>query len=302
MNEQSGNRGGASAPNIDGASRLLGVFGWPVKHSLSPVMHNAALTYLNLPLVYVPFEVAPENLETALRSLPALGIVGVNLTIPHKERALMLVDEATARAQEVGAVNTVHVVDGRLIGDNTDGEGFGRSLAETGLNMAQRTAVVLGAGGAARSVVFQLLRMQCPEIVIANRTRERAQDLADAAVAAGFPQGIVRAIGWDDDAELSDSIRRCGLLAQTTRVGMHPDTDAMPPVSEQSLHVDLLVYDLIYNPAETRLMNLARRRGCRTLNGAKMLVYQGAAAFERWLGRTPPVDIMERAITERLLR
>ena len=289
-------------PDVRGDTRLLGVFGYPVEHSLSPPMHNAALARLGLSYIYVPFPVMPRALEVALRSLGPLGIVGINLTIPHKERALELVDEVTDEAREVGAVNTVHCVDGRLIADNTDGRGFYAPLREAGFEARGCRAVVIGAGGAARAVVFRLAREGAETIWLANRTRGRAERLAEAVADAGYGADRVRPLALDDSERLERAIQGAELLVQTTRVGMHPETDAEPPAPVQALHRNLFVYELVYNPMETRLLAEARRRGCRTLGGVKMLVYQGAAAFERWTGIWPPTDVMEAAVIESLGR
>jgi shikimate dehydrogenase len=294
----------AAANTIRGSTRVLGVFGYPVEHSLSPSMHNAALMRLGLSYVYVPFSVTPDALGAALRSLPALGIVGVNLTIPHKERAMSLVDEVTEDAREVGAINTVHCVDGRLIADNTDGRGFFQPLREAGLEVRDRQAVVVGAGGAARAVVFQLVRNGAVTIWLANRSLERAERLAASVAKAGFGADRVRPLPLEDRDALERAMRGAELLVQTTRVGMAPEIDAPPPVPIAALHRNLFVYDLVYNPMETRLLAEARKCGCQVLGGVKMLVYQGAAAFERWTGVWPPTDVMEAAVTEnlRLLR
>lgn len=279
--------------SLQGDTRLVGVFGWPVAHSLSPAMHNAAFAALEMSFAYVPFAVRPEALETALRGLEPLGVVGVNLTIPHKERALPLMDEATGEARRVGAVNTVHCVEGRLIGDNTDGHGFHEPLREMGFEVAGRGALIVGAGGAARSVTFRLAEAGA-RITLANRTIERAERLAEAvAEATGVRPDV---IPLEDVEKVARALRGAELLVQTTKVGMHPDATAPPPVPVEALHPDLLVYDLVYNPLETELLRQARRRGCRTLTGVKMLVFQGAAAFERWTGRRPPTDVMEKAV------
>ncbi len=277
-----------------GDTRIVGVFGCPVEHSRSPAMHNAAFTALNLPYLYLPFAVTPENLVQALRSLPALGIVGVNLTIPHKEAALKLMDEATEEAQEVGAVNTVHCVDGRLVGDLTDGFGFYRPLQERGVEIQGQNAVVLGAGGAARSVVFRLVREGAARITLVNRTRARAEALAQKAAKTG--SSTIEVLEFGEEARLENAIRESILLIHTTQVGMFPLDGEIAPAPLSAFHPDLLVYDLIYNPLETRLLREARERRCQTLSGVKMLVYQGAKAFERWTGIFPPVEVMEKAV------
>jgi shikimate dehydrogenase len=287
-----------SIPFVRGSTKVIGVFGHPVTHSLSPAMHNAALAALGLPFIYVPFPVAPEGLGAALGALGALGIVGVNLTIPHKEAALAFLDEITQEARDVGAVNTVHCRDYRLLGDNTDGFGFYEPLRESGYEIADREAVVLGAGGAARSVAFRLAR-EGARLCLINRTRERAVRLAQALADAGLNTGGITALAPEDPA-VERAMSRAALLVNTTRVGMVPEHLAPPPVPAQWLHPDLLVYDLVYNPVETELLKQARKRGCRTLTGVKMLVYQGAAAFQRWTGHWPPTDIMEAAVLQGL--
>ncbi len=284
----------ASEFRISGETQIVGVFGCPVAHSLSPAMHNAAFAALNLPFAYVAFPVRPEALGPALASLSALGVVGVNLTIPHKESALPFLDEITDAAREVGAVNTVHCQNGRLLGDNTDGYGFYEPLREMGYDMAGRQAVVLGAGGAARAVVAQLIR-EGARVVIANRSPERAERLAQDMNAI-FPGAGVQVIALDDAEALRRALADSTLLTNTTRVGMRPDADALPPIPPDAMHPALLVYDLVYNPAQTRLLELARAQGCPTLTGVKMLVYQGGAAFQRWTGRRPPIAVMEDAV------
>lgn len=290
-----------AVPVVRGSTKVVGVFGYPVEHSLSPAMHNAAFAALGLPYIYVPFSVRPESLESAVRSLPALGIVGVNLTIPHKETVLPFLDEITEEARDVGAVNTVHTVDGRLLGDNTDGRGFYEPLREQGITVAGKGVVVLGAGGAARSVVFRLAR-EGARITLTNRTPERARRLAQEVAQAGIGAEPIRTLDQDDRDGLAAALSAAELLVQTTRVGMAPEVAGLPALPLEALHPNLLVYDLVYNPVETRLLRESRARGCRPLTGVKMLVYQGAAAFQRWTGVWPPTDVMEAAVLRGLLR
>ncbi len=280
---------------VQGDTKVTGVFGYPVEHSLSPAMHNAAFAALHLKYIYVPFSVAPENLGAALRGLPALGIVGVNLTIPHKEAALPHCHTISDAARDIGAVNTIHVVNGELRGDNTDGQGFYEPLREIGVAVAGKNVVVLGAGGAARSVVFRLAR-EGASVTLVNRTIERAAKLAADVERAGYSP--VAVLPPDSPKELTNAIAAAELLVHTTKVGMMPYPDAMPPIPLEAFHPDLFVYDLIYRPAETQILRVARKRGCRTLNGLKMLAHQGAAAFEIWTGQRPPTDVMEEAISD----
>jgi shikimate dehydrogenase len=286
-----------TSPLVSGESRVLGLFGYPVEHSLSPAMHNAAIAALSLHFIYIPFSVRPDDLGPAIRSLIVLGIIGVNLTIPHKERALPFLDEIDSEARVIGAVNTVRNQEGRLLGYNTDGEGFFRPLSEAGFTARGKRVVVLGAGGAARSVVYRLL-IEGATVTLANRTRERADRLAQEIGAAA--DSVVDTIDPWDAAAMKSALGRAELLVNTTSVGMSPHADVAPPLSSALLHPSLLVYDLIYSPIETRLLSEARSVGCQTLSGAAMLAHQGAAAFKIWTGIDPPVDVMQRTVVRGL--
>ena len=289
-----------SVPFVSGETKVVGVFGFPVEHSLSPAMHNAAFAALQIPYIYVPFPVSPQALGPAIQSLSSLGIVGVNLTIPHKEAVLPFLTEITPEAREVGAVNTVHCREGALLGDNTDGQGFYTPLQEMGVDLAGKQVVVLGAGGAARAVVFRLARAGA-QILVINRTPERAERLVQAVAQAGY-RDAARILNTNRPEALSAAIAGATLLVQTTRVGMVPQEEALPDLPLDALSPHLLVYDLVYNPIETRLLREARMRGCRTLTGVKMLVYQGAAAFQRWTGIWPPTEVMEAAVLSALTK
>ena len=257
-------------------------------------MHNAAIAALGLRFIYIPFPVRPDDVGPAIQSLGRLGIVGVNLTIPHKEKVLPFLDEVDPEARAVGAVNTVQVSDGRLLGFNTDGYGFLAPLAARGFQAAGARAVVLGAGGAARSVVYHLAR-QSATVTVANRTLERAERLVEE-IGRAVPEGLLQARRFDES--LAPEIAGAALLVNTTSVGMHPDES--PPISFSALHGGQIVYDLIYRPVKTRLLREAERRGADTLNGVGMLVHQGAAAFKIWTGIDPPVDVMTNAVLEGL--
>ncbi len=261
-------------------------------------MHNAAIAALRLHYVYIPYSVRPDDIGPAIRSLTALGIIGVNLTIPHKERVLPFLDEVTPEAQAIGAVNTVHNDGGRLVGHNTDGEGFFAPLAARGFLAGGKRAVVLGAGGAARSVVFRLIR-EGAEVVVANRTPERAARLAaDANKYCGHTRA--GHIVLDDAAGFGEALAGAELLVNTTSVGMFPNAEEMFPIPVGALHPGILVYDLVYNPVRTRLLSEAEKAGAATLHGVEMLVQQGAASFEIWTGMKPPTDVMEAAAVHAL--
>ncbi|MFA9459355.1 shikimate dehydrogenase [Thiohalorhabdus methylotrophus] len=270
--------------SIRGSTRVLGVFGDPVAHSLSPAMHTRFAEESGEDSVYVPFHVLPENLETALHALPSLGIRGVNITVPHKESTFRLVSEHTDAARAMGAVNTV-IVDGeRLIGDNTDGAGFAADLEahfdHTG--WGKGPVVVLGAGGAARAVVHALTVAGVPEVVVANRTLETGQ-----ALIGQLAPETGRAVALPSE-ELQNALPRARLLVNTTSVGLKGET--FPGLSLDALPREAGVYDLIYNPARTPLLQEAEQQGLAVANGLGMLVRQGAISYARWTGKEPRVE------------
>ncbi len=283
---------------ISGETKIIGVFGYPVEHSLSPAMHNAAIAALRLHYAYIPFSIRPGDIGSAIRCLKTLGIIGINLTIPHKERVLPYLDEIVPEALEVGAVNTVHQVEGRLVGYNTDGSGFFAPLAARGFQARDKQAVVLGAGGAARSVVFRLAR-EGATVCVANRTIDRARDLA-AAVNQASGRKAVEPIGLSDSAGLVGRIAGAELLVNTTSMGMFPNSSGIPPIPLDEIRPGMIVYDLVYNPIETELLKAARTAGADTIDGVQMLVHQGAAAFKIWTGIDPPTDVMEQAVLKGL--
>jgi len=281
----------AGGPSIDGRTRLAFLFGDPVSHSLSPAMHQAAFRAKELNAAYLPWAVTPTCLPDAIRALRSLqNFLGANLTIPHKEAVIPLLDGLTADAQAIGAVNTI-VREGELLrGDNTDAAGFLASLVGAlPRDIKGCSAVVLGAGGAARAVAVGLLRAGCTRLHVYNRTADRAEALA----AAVQPHATAAQVSY---APLEPGLRLApaDLIVNTTAVGLHP---ADPPLFVyESLPDTALVCDLIYRPAETALLAAAHRRGCRTLNGLAMLLEQGALAFERWTGLTAPRAAMQAAL------
>ena len=295
---------------ITAGTRLVGVLGYPVEHSLSPAMQNAAFAHLGLDWAYVPLPVAPDCLGDAVRGLRALGFAGANVTLPHKERALAFLDDLAPEARALGAVNTVVNQGGRLVGHNTDAAGFLAALAEVGC--VPRHAVVLGAGGAARAVVYALVQAGAA-VTVANRTPERAAALL-AAVAAAGGRELSRASAVPampashsavgvcalDAPDLERALARADLLVNTTPVGMWPEVDESPLPSGVVLLSGLTVFDLIYNPLETTLLRQARACGARSVGGLGMLVHQGALAFGLWTGLAAPVEVMRQAALEGL--
>ena len=274
--------------NILGTTKVLGVIGHPVSHSLSPAMQNAAIRALGLDYVYVPFHVLPNDLESAIRGIRALGIAGINVTIPHKERIIGYLDEISDSAKRIGSVNTVINDGGRLRGETTDGPGFVRSAEAAWGKIDGGRVVVLGAGGSAKAVAYALADAGC-EVVIANRTVDRAIELAEG-LCADFGAGRSRAVGPRGE-ELAREVSEAGMLVNTTSVGMHPDVDGIP-LPPDLLHSGLRVYDLVYNPPETALVREALARGARAMTGISMLVYQGAISFEMWTGAPAPIEVM----------
>lgn len=256
-------------------------------------MHNAAFHELGLDLVYLPFNVYPDNLASAVGAVRALDMVGVNVTLPHKERVGDLLDWVSEDARVIGSVNTIHNDGGVLRGYTTDGRGFLQALRSAGFEPEKSSAVVLGAGGAARATVYALGSVGT-SVTVANRTVGRAVELADSMnVALG--REIADAVGIGEEGA-REAISRADLLVNCTSVGMHPNRDAQP-IPTEWLHPGLFVFDQIYNPLETDLLRAARSVGAIGMNGVRMLVYQGAIAFEIWTGLVPPVKVMEEAVT-----
>jgi shikimate dehydrogenase len=280
------------ATRIDGTTTLVGVIGDAVRGSLSPRLHNAAFVALGMDWCYVPFPVTRDRLAAALRGLPALGIAGVNVTVPHKEAALAYLDDVSDDARAIGAVNTIRVLGDRLVGYNTDTGGLLDALRrDGGLEPAGQSAAIVGAGGAARAAAFALGGAGARAITIINRNWDRAAALADA---------VRRAFGCAVDAVPLDgavtrALRDATLLVQATTVGGGAQR-GVSPVARAALHPRLFVMDMVYNPEETVLLREARAAGCPTLGGLPMLVYQGARAFEIWTGREPPLEVMRGAV------
>ncbi|BCW94914.1 MAG: shikimate dehydrogenase [Fimbriimonadales bacterium] len=271
---------------IDAHTWLTGVLGYPVRHSLSPAMHNAAFQSLGLNGVYLAFEVAPDRLADAIQGMRGLKIRGLNLTIPHKEAVIPLLDGLTDAASRIGAVNTLFWDGDRLMGDNTDAEGFLRVLREGGVNPAHQTVLVLGAGGAARAVVYALQTEGCT-VILANRSLDRAHALAEAF-------GVGTVLPLERDALAPHAAQIHGVV-NCTALGMTPNEASMPPLPLEALPEACWVCDLVYRPLETRLLQAAKAHGLKTIDGLGMLAHQGALAFERWTGAPAPVSVMRDA-------
>ena len=278
---------------LTGHTRIVGVIGDPVEHSRSPQMHNAAFAKAGLDYVYVPFHVRPKDLAAAIAGFKAINVVGINVTLPHKQAVISHLTSISREAELIGAVNTLTFTDEGIHGDNTDAPGVLRALEENG-NMSVpvgENVVVLGAGGAARAVVVALALAGVASITIANRTVERAVALAEEM---GQKTGIsMQGLGLAD-AQLPVAVRESMLLINTATVSM----DATHPllISADWLQPNTIVYDIVYTPPVTPLMRAAAARGCETLGGMGMLVHQGAIAFEKWTGIAPCTETMQQAL------
>lgn len=283
---------------ITGYTKVYGIIGDPVAHSLSPLMQNEAFAASGLDCCYIPLRVTADDLPAAVAAVRLLGLGGVNVTIPHKERIIPCLDEVDRNAALIGAVNTIVNREGRLVGYNTDGAGFLASLrADDGFDPAGKRVVLLGAGGAARAVSFGLVQSGVSRLAIFDIIGSRAERLAtDLAAIAGC---VITAGELAGDM-LPVALGQADLLVNATPVGMFPNTQAEPPVDLQGLTGRPLIYDLVYNPPETRLLREAAARGCQVLGGTGMLVYQGALAFELWTGIQAPVATMRQALGKAL--
>jgi len=273
---------------ITGKTRVCGLIGYPVGHSMSPAMHNAAFRELGLDYVYVTFPVREGELGTAVTGMKALSIQGVNVTVPHKVAVVPLLDELDPLAQKIGAVNTVVNDDGCLRGSNTDAGGFLQPLLERGIDPRGRRVVLLGAGGAARAVSF-ILAERGAQLALLNRQPERAIELARVIFRAFHHEVSALELNVTN---LENVLGEADILVNATSVGMTPN-DGDSPVPAGLLRRGLVVYDIIYNPVQTRLLREAEAAGALVIGGLDMLVWQGALAFEQWTGREAPRQLMK---------
>lgn len=281
---------------VRASTRIVGIFGDPVEHSLSPEMHNAAFRHLGLDWIYLAFHVRPAGLKAATEAIRALGLAGVNVTIPHKEAILPFLDELTPEAEKIGAVNTVIHHDGNLIGDNTDGAGFLKSISqEAGVRPAGKRCLLVGAGGVARAIGCALADSGAASLVLTNRTQSRAEALA-SHLRNSYP-GLEVSVLPFDRRRIQEICPVVDMVLNATPVGV--DASGEPVIPDTCLHPGMFVYDAVYHAATPLLMR-AKTRGAQTLNGVGMLVYQGGLSFEKWTGRPAPVDVMRAAVLSRL--
>jgi shikimate dehydrogenase len=281
-------------------SKSVALIGHPLKHSISPAFQQAAFDHLALDFRYEKWETPEVELAAAIDRLRHAATLGANVTIPCKEKVIPLLDELSDTAARIGAVNTIVNRSGRLMGFNTDVEGFITSLHEDAdYRLRNRKAVLLGAGGVARAVVFALLNEEVTSVTVFNRSVERGRTLVRsfARSAGKIP---LAAPPWTE-LETSSALQDCDLLVNCTSVGMRfGATETESPLGADLIPKDALVYDLVYNPEETPFLKEAKKAGAQTLGGLSMLVHQGAASFELWTGKSAPVDIMLRSAREAL--
>lgn len=289
------------ASGISGRTKVCGIFGCPVEHTFSPALHNAAFKAAGLDYVFVPFEVGPGALAAATEAIRALGLAGVNMTIPHKEAALPLLDGLSDEARMIGAVNTVINRSGYLYGDNTDGKGYLSALKEAGFDPAGKTVLFLGAGGAARAVAVQLALAGAAKMTFANRTGVRASGLARFVAEKTGVQ--VETAAWperEEDKLPEQALAGSDLVVQATSLGMSPKVNETVPLPFEVFRPGQVASDLVYNPVETLFLKKARQAGAGTVSGLGMLLHQGALAFELWTGVPAPLEVMREALEKKL--
>jgi len=267
---------------ISGKTKIVGIFGHPIEHTLSPLMHNSAFEALGLDMCYVAFDVSPEDLEDAVKAIRALGLLGVNLTIPHKERVIRFLDRIDDEASFIGAVNTIVYSDGTLCGYNTDGRGFIKSLSEEGIQFEGKRILIIGAGGAARAISY-CLSEKTSSLHLYDIDRSKAERLVNDLTS--FRKGVYLLDSLEDTGEQD-------MVINATPLGWK-DEDPIP-IRPETIRPGMVVCDLVYK--NTRLLREAKERGAKTLDGSGMLLWQGVLAFELWTGRRPPVELMRKIL------
>ena len=280
---------------ITGKTSVFGIIGDPVEHSLSPGMHNAAFKELGLDNIYVPFHVKAGELENAINGAHALGIKGLNVTIPHKTEVIKYLDYLDIAAGLIGAVNTIEFGENGAVGHNTDGIGAVRAISEV-VPLKNKKIMILGAGGAARAISFQILLSGAKNLVISNRTIDKASELRDDLVEKLDPDVKVTDLGFNLEEELKDT----DILINTTPIGMYPNISQQPLVTANMMHPGLIVNDIVYNPLKTGLIVEAEKVGAKTISGVKMLIYQGVESFKIWTGIEPPVEVFQNALMDEM--
>lgn len=284
--------------SITADTKVIGLFGYPVKHTLSPFMHNAALQNMGLSYVYLPFAINPHNLPDAVNAIKSLDFLGVNVTIPFKERVIEYLDDLSEEARACQAVNVIKNENGKLIGDNTDGRGFLESLKEENIAL-KGEALIIGAGGAARAVAYTMAKSGFNSLSFLDLYQNKAEELAcfiEGNTGVKADAGIISQEVFAKKAAHADIIVNC------SPVGMYPDINFSPVENLDGVKPGAVVCDIIYNPVETLFLQKAREKGHKTVNGVGMFVYQGALTLEILTGLKPPVNIMKEVVYNHLGR
>ncbi|OKH37104.1 shikimate dehydrogenase [[Phormidium ambiguum] IAM M-71] len=283
---------------ITGKTKLLGVIGDPIEHSLSPVMHNAAIAKLQLDYVYLPFPIKAEDLPAAIAGFAAIDLIGFSVTIPHKQAIIPLLTEVSPIAKAIGAVNTVWRTETGWSGTNTDVEGFLSPLKNYNQNWSQTTTLILGCGGAARAVVAGCTQLNCGKIQVVGRDPQKLKAFQNSWQNSQLAVNL-SVHNWQ---ELPDLIGESKLLVNTTPVGMYPHVDRSPVNAElmEKLPINAIAYDLIYTPNPTKFLQIAKEQGAEAIDGLEMLVQQGAAALQIWLKQQAPVEVMRQSLQKYL--
>jgi len=271
---------------VNGKTKITGIFGYPIEHTLSPLMHNSAFSELALDMCYIPFKVSPDDLPGAVQSIRSLNLAGVNITVPHKENVIPLLDKVDEEAAFIGAVNTITNHEGILTGYNTDGRGFMSSLAEEDVSVDNKEVVIIGTGGAARAVSYYLSE-KASKLLMFDIDRKKADTLVSDL---GKIRNNVFVLDNPND------IGKPGILINATPLGLHAGDPL--PVNEEFISSDMVVCDLIYR--NTPLLIKASEKGAKTVNGSGMLLWQGVLAFELWTGVKPPVETMRHELLSRI--
>jgi len=277
---------------LNGNTKIVGIIGNPISHTASPAMHNAGFKKLGLNFIYVPLHVKPDQLETAVQAIRAYNFAGINVTVPYKEAVIPFLDKIDKKAESIGAVNTIVNRDGKLIGYNTDGEGFLQSFKhESGKSAKGKSVCILGAGGSAKAIAFGLLAEAPRKMVILNRTQEKADSLASRLKSNNNLE--ISTPAWETRSKWAE---KADIIINTTSLGLQPNPRETPLESHTSLTNRQICYDVIYNPSETRFLADAKKSGAKTINGAGMLAYQGLLAFQLWTGKTVDFEIFRKEI------
>ena len=279
---------------ITGKTKLLGIIGDPIEHSMSPVIQNKAIEALGLDYVYIPFQVKTEDLKKVFDGFQAINLRGFNVTIPHKQNVIPLLHSITDTAKAIGAVNTVWLTEDGWQGTNTDIDGFIAPLKKLNRNWSNITPLVLGNGGASRAVIVGCNQLGCPEIKVVGRNLDKLKAFKQTWLDSNLTSEI-SIYHWD---ELNDLISESELIVNTTPIGMYPKVESSPFTQPQSqlIQSNAIVYDLIYSPRPTLFLQQAQEQGAIIIDGTEMLVQQGAVGFEIWTEKPAPVDIMLEAL------